>query len=171
MLLRVEMEAWAIGCCVPVPVVGERVSWQLAWGAGDEGPSSAETAWTDVERYVPARYEAPPFLVGWTLRSGDVTAWSSQEVLAGVPLRGSLWHEAHGAVPVDLPPTAGVVRRVQVVLRTFRWVDDRLSEPVPALYRLTDGPLRGRSAWTGVGRGVPYEDETGVLVTLETARG
>ena len=168
MLVRVEIEQWAVECCVPVPVVGERVSWQLSFGVGDVGPASTTVVWADVQRYVPGPHEAPPFFEGWTLRAGDLAAWSPSEVAAGVPVRGSLWHEAHGQVPGDQQVTAGEVRRVQVVHQTSRWVGERETSALPGAYRLCDAPPDHRPAWVDAPQGEPFTCEAGLLVTLET---
>lgn len=156
-MVSVEVALWEVECCQPVPKVGQHVAWQLRWYPDAEGPAATVLPWS--------RTRAAVSGTGWLLVLEGVTAWSAGDGAPDPERPGGLHLEAHGGVPDDVARTRGVVRRVQLVERTYRRVGDRGWEPVPRGWRLRS--LRSSHQLVTALEGGLRKEQSAFLVDVE----
>jgi hypothetical protein len=106
-------------------------------------------------------------LMGVVLSGQGLTVWwpAGKPGDGVVRVRGLLCEDHHADAPETLPPTPGVVRRIQVVTHTYELAGCGAWELAPAAPRLRDVerlPTRFASS-----HGDAHPAETGMLVDFE----
>jgi hypothetical protein len=181
----VLVDGWQFGCCADPPGVGDEVAWRLEWRdylATVLGPAPRTTMTLPVRRLppppasdrasvaVPAR-GAVEETVPAIAELGNLTVyWPSPVPMpATVTIDGVLHEDHHIDIPVEVPRTPGVIRRVRVVSWQYeRDAQQRYWRPVDGTEILTDVHRSPKylGGTTPLGATV-YRDDNSVLVDLE----
>ena len=151
----VMVEDWQFECCGRPFAVGDEVAWRLMlWEPDDARVPDELLVRLDAQAEPFTHPEADEGTI--VLRAGLLTAswWPAQPAHGRVSLRGLLVEDHHGFAPLDLPATAGTVRRIQVVMQGYEEVGDRTWRQVANRVSLSDVPatparLSRDSQWSG----------------------
>lgn len=151
------------------PSVGDRVSWFLQLLEPD--PVFAPVEICCVIKGAVTQVDDPG--TGWKgslIRKGPLTVAVESTLPEGnTKIRGLIFEESYGAIPQAVPPTAGVVKRIQVVQMQYAPESDDGSAlvPVPGTMRLREVTTSPKAFETIEQDDGQLTVETGILVDLE----
>ena len=116
----VFVQDWQCECCGDAFALGDDVAWTLLFFA-EPAVSIPGEMFVEATVRLERMGQTDDGTTGQIVRVGDeVPAWWAGGDPCPESVRGVLMEEHHGGVPADLPPSHGIVRRIQLVTQEYR---------------------------------------------------